>query len=268
MKLLLTIVLTGLSFYAHAAELDSIALIMPVSYARPSSFSQTLKSKVMAGAADAFNIDIEKKVVGKIAPYKKDLEGYFPKPGELDTFVKTIVQAGIKKHLGDVTDDNLTAFYGYLGNNLIGKLADKILEKEGVADPARRNLWIAKLTQPFNNCISTAMNSQYDANHCIDALTSSLVPSTGIGIVYELSRSNLNSALPAGQGTAFNNEQANLYKACIAKTKATATDVKDCALSTMKTGVLKVTDMSLSKTIDEKASSKNAAANIKKSVWP
>ncbi|MBC7712422.1 MAG: hypothetical protein H7177_03735 [Rhizobacter sp.] len=268
MKFLLTLAMTGLTFSIHAAELDSISLIMPVSYARPSSFSQTVGSKIMAGAASTFNIDIEKKVTGKIAPYKKDLEGYFPGAGELDAFVKNIVQTGIKNYLGQVTDDNLIAFYGYLGNNLIGKMADKILEKEGVSDPARRNLWIEKLTTPFNSCIQTSMNSQFDANHCIDALTSSLVPSTGIGIVYELSRSNLNNSLPENQRLAFDNEQAGLYKACIAKTKATAGDVKSCALSSMKTGVLKVTDLSLSKTIDSKASSKTAAATIKKSVWP
>ncbi|MBC7427984.1 MAG: hypothetical protein H7336_05185 [Bacteriovorax sp.] len=268
MKFLLTLALTGLSLSIHAAELDSIALLMPVSYSRPSSFSQTVGSKVLAGAANTFNIDIEQKVVSKIAPYKKDLEGYFSGPGELDAFVKNIVQTGIKKHLGQVTDDNLISFFGYLGNNLIGKLADKILEKEGVADPVRRTLWVDKLTRPFNNCIQTSMNSQFDANHCIDALTSSLVPSTGIGIVYELSRSNLNSTLPADKRTPFNLEQAGLYKTCISKTKLTATDVLSCALGTMKTGVLKVTYMSLTKTIDEKASSKNAAATIKNSVWP
>lgn len=268
MKFLLTLTLTGMSFGLQAAELDSIALITPTSYTRPSSFSQTMTSKFMAGAASTFNIDIEKKVAAKIAPYQKDLQGYFPKAGELDTFVKSIVQAGIQKHLGKVTDDNLISFYGYLGNSLIGKLADKILEKEGVTDPARRSLWITKLTTPFNECISTSLNSQYDANHCIDALTSSLVPSTGIGIVYELSRASLNSALPETKRAPFNLEQAGLYKTCIAKTKASATDVKSCALSSMKIGVLKVTDMSLSKTIDEKSSSKSVAKIIKQAVWP
>ena len=267
MKNLLVIVLTGLSFESFSAELDSIALITPTNYERPSSFSQTMKSKMAAGAADLFNINIEKKVTEKIAPYKSDLASYYPKAGELDAFVKSTVQAGIKKHLNPVSDQNLIGFYGYLGNNLIGKFADKILEKEGVTDPARRQLWVNKMTEPFNDCISTSLNSQYDASHCIDALSASLVPSAGIGIVYELSRASLNSALPAIERTPFNKSQADLYKSCIVKTKSTATDVKNCALSSMKTGVSKVTDISLTKTIREKASSKANGNLIKKTVW-
>lgn len=268
MKNLLILALTGLSFESFSAELDSIELITPVNYNRPSSFSQTMTSKVKAGAADLFNINIEKKVMEKIAPYQKDLASYYPKAGELDSFIKTTVQAGINKHLKPVTDDNLVSFYGYLGNDLIGKFADRILEKEGVTDPARRALWVGKMTSPFNSCISRSLNSQYDASHCIDALSASLVPSAGIGIVYELSRASLNSSLPEKDRTPFNKGQADLYKSCISKTKSTATDVKNCALSSMKTGVSKVTDLSLSKTIAEKASSKASGDAIKKSVWP
>ena len=57
-----------LSTSLSAGELDSIDLIYPVSYERASSASQTFKSKLMAGAASTFNIDIEKKVITKIAP--------------------------------------------------------------------------------------------------------------------------------------------------------------------------------------------------------
>lgn len=268
MKILLTLMLTTASIQINAAELDSISLITPLTYTRPSTFSQTVKSKIMAGAASTFNIDIEKKVTSKLDPYKKDLIKYFPKSGELDTFVKTVVRDGIKQNLDTVSDENLIKFYRYLGNNLVGKIADKILQTEGVADSERRALWVNKLTQPFNSCVDSAVNSQYDANHCIDALTSSLVPSTGIGLVYELSRASLNPSLPEAERTPFNNQQANLYKGCIAKTKASSTDVMNCALSTMKSGVSKVTDLSLTLTIEAKASSPAKSVEIKKAVWP
>ena len=264
----LTNVLTLLSIQISAAEIDSVELVTPISYDRPSSSMQTVKSKIMAGAASTFNIDIEKKVVAKILPFKADLLGYFASEAELNTFLKSTIQLGIKNNLEEVSDANLIKFYGYLGNNLIGKLADKILAKEGVTDPERRDLWIKKLVTPFNACVDKATNSQYDASHCIDALTSSLVPSTGVGLVYELSRASLSGNLPAAERTPFNIDQANLYRKCITTTKATAGDVKNCALSSMRTGVLKVTDLSLSKTIQEKASSKAKAIEIKKSVWP
>jgi len=95
-----------------------------------------------------------------------------------------------------------------------------------------------------------------------------MVPSAGVGLVYELSRTNLNSALPEKERAPFNASLVNMYKTCMAKTKSQASDVKNCALGSMKTGVLKVTDTSLSKTIDEKAASKESASSIKKSVWP
>jgi hypothetical protein len=268
MKRLLTIVLILMSFQISAEELDSIELVTPLSYDKPSSTMQTVKSKIIAGAASTFNIDIEKKVLSKILPYKSDLLGYFSSEAELNLFLTSTIQEGIKANLGEISDANLISFYGYLGNNLIGKLADKILAKEGVTDAARRNLWIKKLVAPFNACVDKSTNSQYDASHCIDALTASLVPSTGVGLVYELSRSSLSGNLPTSQRTPFNIEQANLYKDCIVTTKATASDVKRCALSSMRTGVLKVTDLSLTKTIQEKASSKAKANEIKKSVWP
>jgi hypothetical protein len=266
--IMLTNALTLLSFQVSAAELDSIELVTPVSYDRPSSSMQTVKSKIMAGAASTFNIDIEKKVVEKILPYKADLLGYFSSEAELNSFLKGTIQQGIQTNLAVVTDANLIHFYGYLGNNLIGKLADKILAKEGVTDPARRSMWIQKLVSPFNACVAKSTNSQYDASHCIDALTASLVPSTGVGLVYELSRASLSANLPEQERTPFNIEQANLYKSCITTTKATAGDVKNCALSSMRTGVLKVTDVSLTKTIEEKSSSKAKSNEIKKAVWP
>lgn len=279
MKLFLAIVLTGLSFSALSAELDSIQLLTPISYERPSSFRQTMISKGMAFAGDTINKDVKKAVRDQIAPYQKDLASYFSKPGELDQFIDYVATDGIYKYLSKpaangkgrvvhLTDDGLISFYGHLGNNLIGKIADRILEKEGVTDPARRQLWVNKLTSPFNQCITTAMNSQYDADHCIKALTASMVPSAGIGLVYELSRSNLNSTLPEKERAPFNASLVTMYKTCMAKTKNQASDVKNCALSSMKTGVLKVTDTSLSKTIEEKAETKNSAAAIKKSVWP
>ena len=99
MKNLLVIVLTGLSFESFSAELDSIALITPTNYERPSSFTQTMTSKVKAGAADLFNINIEKKVMEKITPYQKDLLGYYSSPTELNAFIKSTIQDGMKKTL-------------------------------------------------------------------------------------------------------------------------------------------------------------------------
>lgn len=267
LKIMLPIILLTTSLL-FASEIDSINLITPISYNKVSSSTQNFKSKFLAGAASTFNIDIEEKVISKISPYRQDLQGYFANQRELDNFIQNTIQKGIRENLKEVTDANLISFYQYLGNNLIATIASKILDKEGVKDPVRKSLWIKKLLIPFNICILNSSNSQYDADHCIAALTSSLVPSLGVGLVYELSRSNLSSALPEKDRSSFNTDQVNLYTDCINKTKNSSTDVKECALSTMKAGVLKITDTSLTKIISEKSSSGQKSIEIKNLVWP
>ena len=281
MKIFLALLLTGLSFSSFSSELSSIELITPLSYQRKSKFTQYVKSKAEAKIGDIINIDVKKKVKDTIAPYANDLQGYFGSRAELDRFVDYVAQDGIYNHLTEsvvrngqtirvqkITDAGLSSFYGHLGNKLIGKLADKILEKEGVEDPTRRAIWVSKLVEPFNNCMAVSLNAQYDANHCVEALTSSLVPSVGIGIVYELSKSNLSSSLPEKEKQPFLLGQTQLYKTCLTKTKSAPSDVTKCALEAMRTGINKVTDTTLTKTINEKASSVASAQAIKKAVWP
>lgn len=272
MKTLLTLIfIFSNAITLNAAELDGISLITPTSYVRASSTSQTFKSKFKVGVGDLISTDVVAQVKTRIAPYKGDLAGYFAKPGELDTFIDKILINGRNSIIGnELTDARLIKFYEYLGTNLIGGFANKILEVEGVTDPARRALWVNKLTAPFKTCVASAKNALYDANHCLDALSASLVQSAGIGIVYELTRQNLSSTLPLNQQQKFNEDQANLYKTCLRLTPGTgsAAIVKQCALNSMKSGVLKITEPKLGKSIDGSASSAAAAKTIKAAVWP
>lgn len=253
----------------EATELDNISIITPTSYSRPSSSSQTIKSKLKVGVGDLINTDVIAEVKSKIAPYKKDLAGYFSNSAELDSFINKILVDGKNSTLGnDLADAKLIKFYDHLGNNLIGGIADKILKTEGVDDPARRSLWIKKILAPFNACVDRAKNALYDANHCIDALSASLVQSTGVALVYELSRQKLSSTLPEGQRLTFNTQQTVFYKSCMKNTQGEASDVKRCALAAMGDGLSKITDQKLSKTINDSASSPTAAKAIKLAVWP
>ena len=254
--------------FASAGEIDGIHIITPVSYAKTSSSTQNFQSGFLV-TVGSFVVDVNKEVEKKIEPYKKDLATFFPKPGELDAFITRTVNNAKNSTLGTgFNDANMTKFYGHIGDSLIGGFADKILETEGIKDPARRTMWVQKLTAPFDNCINNSKNSQYDASHCIDALTASLVPSAGICIVYELSRSSLSTSLPENQKAPFILAQVTDYKTCIAKTRSSAEDVMNCALGAMRNGVLKITDGKLTKSINDAASTPAVAAAIKKSVWP
>jgi hypothetical protein len=271
MKQLLTISLLlrlSLSF-AATGELDKISLITPLSYERPHSSSQTIKSKIKIAVGDLINTDVVGQVKSKIEPYKKDLKPYFSSQAELDAFVDKVANEGKNKILGnDLTDSKMIQFYEHLGNSLIGGIADKILSKEGVTDNSRRAMWVAKMLKPFNACINRAANALYDASSCVDSLSESLVPSAGIGIVYELSRSNLGPNLPDDQKAGFYADQVSIYKDCMNHGTGAASDVKKCALTAMKNGVQKTTDTQLSKTINNSASTPASAKTIKQNVWP
>ncbi len=264
MKKLLLLMLTGLSYGAYSYELDDISLITPKDYKFESSLRETFTSNLAATAASTFKIDISKRVFARVEPNRTDLQAYYPNNGELDTFVNKVVQEGIRVHLKEVNDSSLSQFYKYLGNNLVGKFADRILEKEGVSDPERRKLWAEKLTEPFNKCMAKVKNFQYDSDHCLSALIDSLVPSAGVGIVYELSRSNLNSTLTSDKALEFNKDQVERYRKCLPPNQKTSgADVKQCALSTMKVGVLNITGPSLNNIVDSKASKPENAEAIK-----
>lgn len=271
MKQLLTItLLVNLSLsFAATGELDKISLITPLSYERAHSSSQTIKSKIQIAVGDLINTDVVGQVKSKIEPYKKDLKPYFSSQAELDTFVDKVANEGKNKILGkNLSDTKLIQFYEHLGNSLIGGIADRILTKEGVTDTSRRAMWVAKILTPFKVCINKAANALYDASSCVDSLSESLVPSAGIGIVYELSRSSLGSNLPDGQKAGFYAEQVSIYKDCMNRGNGAASEVKKCALTAMKNGVQKVTEGQLSKTINKSAATSATAKSIKQDVWP
>jgi hypothetical protein len=269
MKIILFLLLMVSTFKILAGEIDDISIITPTSYETTSSSSQTFASKVKVGIGDIINADAVALVKKKIAPYSKDLTNYFPKPGELDSFVDKIAQEGKNTYLSEgLSDSKLIRFYEFLGNKLVGGFVDKILSAKGVTDLARREIWVKKILAPFQECIGRSKNSQYDASHCMDTLTTSLVPSAGIGIVYELSRTNLSSSMPEDLQNSFNKNQVNNYKSCLAKTKNLASDVENCALVAMRSGVINVTDTKLSKTISEATSTPVIAKSVKNLVWP
>ncbi len=268
-KLSLITILCLVSVSSFADELDSVSLIVPVSYDLKPSSTQNFKSKITVGIGDIINTNVVTEVKKKVEPFKAALSNYFKNPGELDSFVEKVSNEGKSTIVGDnLTDAKLIKFYEHLGNKLIGGIADKILNAEGVKDSDRRDLWVKKILAPFNTCISNSKNSQYDASHCMDALTSGLVPNIGNGLVYELSRSNLGNSLPDKLRPGFYSEQVNSYKGCMKQTESSSTDVKNCALSAMKSGVIKITDLKLTSTINGAASSQTASKSIKQAVFP
>lgn len=281
MKILLAILFTMVASHLYAGELDAISLVEPVSFQKPSSQINTVRSRLLTGVARLLNIDVKAKAKKQIEPYYGDLKGYFKSEEDLNAFVNKVIDGGVSSSLSQdkltkdgqtskvmhISDKGLIAFYRHLGNELVGGLMDKILEAEGLTNKTRRTAWIGKLTSSFNKCIDVAVNSQWDADHCIKALSASILPNMGVALVYELSKENLSPLLSSKKRASFNGSQAEGYKGCISQQQATTASVKDCAVKTMKSGVLKISDGAIEQALSAKVT-ESKAKEIKKVILP
>jgi hypothetical protein len=267
--LLKFILLCLVSEVAWGNDISALTLIAPIPYNKESRFSQYAVSKIGVSTIGRL-INVDDEIRKQITPFNNDLAKYFPKTNELNKLVDDVlidINANIVK--GKITDDKVTAVYSYVGKNLIAKMADRILETEGVKDQQRRNAWVLKILEPFNSCIATSLDSQFDAKHCMSALTAGLVPNIGMAIVHELSKTNLSSSLPEAEQATFNLSQVTTYQTCLGDflPKATPKNVNSCALIAMKKGVESITEKKLASTLKSSSSSPEASDKIKENVW-
>jgi hypothetical protein len=251
-------------------ETDKVGIITPLSYDRTPGKFQNSKSSTAIWLGDLVGkADVGEKIKASMEPFKKDLAKYFPKANELDSLLNNLIAEANRDIVkGDLNDAKTIQVNKFFGNKLLGNIADRILEVEGVKDSSRRKIWVDKILAPFNSCISKATNALYAADHCMEALKASMVPSAGVGIVYEVSREKLSSSFSGAEKDKFNQQQVEYYRECMPKTNASSNDVMNCAVSSMQKGVIKVTDLRLSKIINDAASSPANAKSIKASVWP
>lgn len=269
---LLFFICLGLAALPHpirAGEIDKFPELKANEYNFESGGNT--KSKFLIYMGDSLGmVDLGKKVQDAMKPYEKDLTGYFA-PGELTKLINDI-NAKTKRDIikGDLTDQKARQTLSVFGNELIGKIADRILEKQGVKDKSRRDLWVAKILAPYNRCNAKATNALYHSKHCLEALASAMVPNTGIALVYELSKSNLAGTLPGHEREAFLEKQVNAYVQCIKPfNEPTTTQVTNCAVSSMKSGVLHVSKVGLQKQVLPSVdNNKQAYAKIESEVFP
>jgi hypothetical protein len=259
------------SSISWGSEISALPLYAPVSYQRDPNFALYLASPVEIFIGNKIKISINEEIKKKIVPFYNDLSKYFPKVNELNNLVDSLsndINITIVK--GNLDDEKLKSIYSYLGKNLIGKIADRILLTEGINDEKRRSLWINKILEPFNFCITSAQDARHDAAHCMTALTANLVPNIGSAIVYELSRANLSSSLPEAQQTAFNQTQLELYRTCLNNFLPSPgpTNVNDCSLVAMKNAVTSISGTKLGDTLKTSTSSNESSEEIKRIVWP
>lgn len=254
----------------QAGEVDKFPLLKTEDYNFEAGGNT--RSKFILFIGDSVGaVDLGQKVKDSMKAYEKDLGAYF-KPGELNTFIDQInVRTKRDVIKGDLSDAKARQVLSIFGNELIGKIADRIMEKQGVKDKARRDLWVAKILGPYNQCNRRATNAYYHSKQCLEALAGSLVPNTGTALVYELSKANLASNLAAHEQPAFLDQQVNHYLGCIRKAGSdpSAGEVTNCSIAAMKIGVKNVTKTSLAKQVMPSVDGNKAQyQKIENAVYP
>lgn len=248
-KLFLTMTLIC-SLGTFANSLQGTTLIIPKVYSANSGLLKTVTSSFLVDTVGEFT-NVEKEIQKKLSPYSVVLMKYYSS-AEQKTLVNEISNVINKRIIrGNMTDSRAMAMGQYIGQELIGKIFNRVLEVEGIKDPVRRSEWGNKLLAPFNECMNKASNYLYDASGCIESLTTSLVPNVGLALTHEMAKDKLSGVLPFDQRENFINSRTNAYKLCFYKSKKDADSVKNCALESIKEGVVTVTEKKVDDTIAE-----------------
>lgn len=257
---------------SYGAEIDRFQLILPVSYTRNPTIGQNALSRSGVWIGNKFGMtNIQERVDKALDPYRNELAPFFKAPNELNTFVSSLVNEANQNiiHNDGMTDDEGIQTLRFFGDRLVGKIFDRILSVKGEIPPDRRIMWNTKILTPFNLCIARAENAMFAASHCLDALTASLLPNIGMALTYEMSLAKLASTVPENNRANFLAEQVTTYQKCIPRTNnVTADQVTNCAMNSMRIGILKISEPQLLKTLNETLGNQAETNKIKTIVWP
>ena len=144
MKILRIIFVIFFSISLHANELDSIQLILPISYGRNAGIGQNTISKSGIWLGNKLGmVNIQERVNVALNPYRSDLAPYYKAPNDLNAFVNTLVQEANQKiiHNDGLTDAEAIKTFQFFGERLVGNIFDRILTEKGNISQARRNIW-------------------------------------------------------------------------------------------------------------------------------
>lgn len=246
---------------AFANSLQNVSLILPRAYSSNSGLLKTVTSSFLVDTVGEFT-NIEEVIKKKLSPYEDVMEKYYSKE-QREALIKNVsTHINDRILMGDMTDSRAINMANYIGQEFVGKIFERVLEVEGITDPLKRQAWSQKLLGPFKQCIQNSSNYLYDASGCIESLTSSLVPNVGLALTYEMSNEKLAGALAEQEREGFVNERTEAYQECFGSSNKDAQSVTNCALDSIKEGVVLISEGKVQTTINEATSDPVAQRRI------
>ena len=158
----------------------------------------------------------------------RDLREYFPDPSERRRIADRIAEGMRSRYLSrGYNNRNIVAATRYATSEMIVAVTKRVLEKEGLKDPKRAALWSGKILAPYHACASQARNYK-EIGKCGEVVEADLVKNMGLAMSHEIPRQEF--------GPAYSRGRAQEYRACMARSRAVASQVKDCAFASVKNG--------------------------------
>ncbi|NUM89542.1 MAG: hypothetical protein HUU37_10090, partial [Bdellovibrionales bacterium] len=194
-----------------------------------------------------------------------DLKQYFRSEAEKKALVDRILSVVNSSIFGSagVTNDSAREAVVYIGNQLIGSIAEKVWKSEGVNDEARMKPWRKRILEPMNRCFQ-ATETYTEAQSCIEAVKKDVISNIGMVLAYELTRQEiaprsekLREQLPEAARTTF-------WSCRVQKGGA----VDACVLSGVRSAIRSVADETLARIMQESKFSPKLQGSVKSTHLP
>lgn len=144
---------------------------------------------MLAGAIVDVPAKVEAEALAKLED--PEMAKYFSDPKERKLIAKRIANEVNKKFLaGGTSNTALILSTQYAANEIIRTVMERVMQKEGARDPARRTLWVNKVLVPINACIKAA-KAYSEATKCLEVFQADIAGNLGQAIGYELIRQEL-----------------------------------------------------------------------------
>lgn len=225
--LLIVLALAPARARAASTELDHIPLFQTSDYDPRDERGRGFKAFFTGlGVAIAGpGKDLKKQILTKLNT--PELRTYFPTAGERERLADQISDGMYDRFLQHgYTNKNVVKATRYATSEIIVMVLQRVLAKEGQADPKRAGLWSRKILIPYHHCMIDSRTYK-EGEKCGTALEADLVKNMGLAMTYEITRQKF--------GPAYAKARPREFAACVRENQRGANDrVKDCALKGVK----------------------------------
>ncbi len=195
-----------------------------------------------------------------------DLKAYFASESDRKKLVDEVMTHVNRNIFADGVDNSSAReAVIYIGNQLIGSIAEKVWKSEGATDEARLRAWRKKILSPMNRCFAVT-ETYTEAQSCIEAVKTDLISNIGMVLAYELTRQEI---APRAQSQSLREQLPEMARTTFWSCKTQRGGAVDaCVLSGVRAAIRSVADETLTSIMKESKFSQRLQTTVKQSTLP